>query len=116
VRSFWRYRLDMPRLARVVLPGVPHPVTQRGNRRQQTFFSDDYYEAYLALMAEWCPRRGVESSRNLGLECPGQSAYPGGSGLAAREVLKAGGSRVIKYGVPRLGEGLKACMAKHTAA
>ena len=50
----------MPRLARVVVPGVPHHVTQRGNRRQQTFFCDDDYEAYLALMAEWCPRRGVE--------------------------------------------------------
>ena len=50
----------MPRLARVVVPGVPHHITQRGNRRQQTFFCDEDYEAYLALMAEWCPRRGVE--------------------------------------------------------
>ena len=58
--SLWRYGFDMPRLARVVVPGVPHHVTQRGNRRQQTFFCDDDYEAYLALMAEWCPRRGVE--------------------------------------------------------
>jgi len=56
--SGWRYGLDMPRLARVVVPGVPHHVTQRGNRRQQTFFCDDDYEAYLALMAEWRGRRG----------------------------------------------------------
>ena len=34
VGSLWRYRFDMPRLARVVVPGVPHHVTQRGNRRQ----------------------------------------------------------------------------------
>src|SRR5271157_2853869 len=26
----------MPRLARVVVPGLPHHITQRGNRRQQT--------------------------------------------------------------------------------
>jgi hypothetical protein len=31
----------MARLARVVAPGVPHHVTQRGNRRQRTFFTDE---------------------------------------------------------------------------
>ncbi|NQU60524.1 MAG: transposase [Rhodospirillales bacterium] len=50
----------MARLARVVVPGVPHHVTQRGNRRQQTFFSDEDYRAYKGLMAEWCGRSGVE--------------------------------------------------------
>ena len=30
----------MARLARVVVPGLPHHVTQRGNGRQQTFFGD----------------------------------------------------------------------------
>ena len=44
----------MARIARVVVPGIPHNVTQRGNRRQQVFFSDDYYKLYLELMAEWC--------------------------------------------------------------
>jgi len=28
----------MGRIARVVAPGMPHYVTQRGNRREQTFF------------------------------------------------------------------------------
>ncbi|MFC1601638.1 transposase [Candidatus Sumerlaeota bacterium] len=49
----------MARIARVVAPGLPHHITQRGNRRQPTFFSDDDYEAYLALMAEWCRTRCV---------------------------------------------------------
>ena len=49
----------MARLARVVIPGMPHHVTQRGNRRQQTFFHDEDYEAYLKLMAEWCREEGV---------------------------------------------------------
>ena len=44
----------MARIARVVAPGCPHHITQRGNRRQQTFFCDDDYLAYLDLMAEWC--------------------------------------------------------------
>ena len=50
----------MARLARVVVPGYPHHVTQRGNRRQQTFFCEEDYTAYLELMAEWCKVRGVQ--------------------------------------------------------
>mgnify|MGYP006296894385 CR=1 FL=1 len=50
----------MPRLARAVAAGYPHHITQRGNRRQQTFFCDEDYEEYLTLMAEWCGRWQVE--------------------------------------------------------
>ena len=50
----------MARLARLVVPGMPHHVTQRGNRRQQTFFNDGDYAAYLELMAQWCRERSVE--------------------------------------------------------
>jgi putative transposase len=47
-------------LARAVAPGLPHHVTQRGNRRQQTFFTTADYRLYRELMAEWCGRLGVE--------------------------------------------------------
>ena len=50
----------MARLARVVIPGVPHHLTQRGNRRQKVFFGEDDYQAYLELLREWCGERGVE--------------------------------------------------------
>jgi len=30
----------MARLSRIVIPGVPHHATQRGNRRQPIFFSE----------------------------------------------------------------------------
>jgi REP element-mobilizing transposase RayT len=30
----------MARLARIVIPGLPHHVTQRGNRRKAIFFED----------------------------------------------------------------------------
>jgi putative transposase len=50
----------MARIARVVAPGIPHHITQRGNRRQATFFNDDDYRTYIQLMAEWCLRCGVE--------------------------------------------------------
>ena len=50
----------MARMARVVAPGIPHHITQRGNRRMETFFSDADYREYLYLMAEWCNRCKVE--------------------------------------------------------
>lgn len=50
----------MARLSRIVVPGYPHHVTQRGNRRQETFFCDDDYREYIHLMSEWCRRNGVE--------------------------------------------------------
>lgn len=37
----------MVRLATVVVAGVAHHVTQRGNRRQETFFQEEDYLAYL---------------------------------------------------------------------
>lgn len=49
----------MPRIARIIAPGIPHHVTQRGNRRMETFFQDEDYQAYLALMSEWCLKCNV---------------------------------------------------------
>ncbi len=44
----------MARLARVVIPGLAHHVTQRGNGRQKVFFSDEDYALYLRLITESC--------------------------------------------------------------
>jgi putative transposase len=44
----------------LVIPGLPHHVTQRGNRRQRAFFGEGDYAAYVELMAAWCKQRGVE--------------------------------------------------------
>jgi len=44
----------------VVAPGVPHHVTQRGNRRHKHFFAKRTYKAYLHLMAGWCSRWKAE--------------------------------------------------------
>lgn len=49
----------MARLARFVIPGIPHHVTQRGNGRQQTFFSDADYAAYRMLLSKHCAAHGV---------------------------------------------------------
>ena len=50
----------MPRLARVVVPGLPHHVTQRGNRRQRTFFRDGDDREYLAILARWGKPFGID--------------------------------------------------------
>lgn len=42
----------MARLARVVAPGFPHHIIQRGNRRQRVFFNDDDRLVYLELLEE----------------------------------------------------------------
>ena len=47
-------------MARIVVPDVPHHVTQRGNRRQPVFFSSADCQAYLRLMATWCAEQQVE--------------------------------------------------------
>jgi putative transposase len=46
----------MARIARIVVPRLPHHVTQRGNRHQETFFGDADYAEYIGLMAAACVR------------------------------------------------------------
>jgi putative transposase len=49
----------MPRSARIVIPGLPHHVTQRGNRRQKVFFCDEDYRSYLKFMVNSLEAFGV---------------------------------------------------------
>ena len=50
----------MARIARVVVPNLPHHVTQRGHRRQKTFFEKSDYQLYLDLLAAGCVRARAE--------------------------------------------------------
>ncbi len=49
----------MPRVARIVIPGLPHHVTQRGNNRGDVFFVAEDRWVYLGLLAEQAVRYGV---------------------------------------------------------
>ena len=49
----------MARMARVVVPGMPHHVVQRGVRSMRLFFSVADREAYLAVLAEEAEARGL---------------------------------------------------------
>ena len=44
----------MGRLKRLLLPNIYHHITQRGNRRQQTFFNPTDYESYINLLRQNC--------------------------------------------------------------
>lgn len=50
----------MARLPRLVVPGIPHHVTQRGNGRGKTFFEDGDYALYLDLFAQAAARAQAE--------------------------------------------------------
>jgi putative transposase len=49
----------MARFARVVVPGCPHHLIQRGNRRQRVFFSDEDKGFYLNLLGRQAERCGL---------------------------------------------------------
>jgi len=50
----------MARIARIVVAGIPHHVTARGNRREPIFFEDGDQDLYCDLLAEQCRKAGVE--------------------------------------------------------
>lgn len=50
----------MPRQARVVFPNIPHHIIQRGNRREDVFFSDSDRKQYLEWLKEYCKEQKVE--------------------------------------------------------
>ena len=50
----------MARTPRVVLPGYPHHVIQRGHNRMPVFAGDDDYRFYLNTLAEWKSRLGCK--------------------------------------------------------
>ena len=50
----------MTRLARMVVSGLPHHVTQRGNRREAIFFEDGDQEIYRDLLGEQARKADVE--------------------------------------------------------
>ena len=50
----------MARIARIVVPNIPHHITQRGNRNQRVFFSDQDRRFYLSLLQTFSEFHGVD--------------------------------------------------------
>jgi len=49
----------MGRIGRIVVPGLPHHVTQRGNKNAPVFAADGDREVYLAMLRKSAARRGM---------------------------------------------------------
>ena len=50
----------MPRKARVLVPGCPHHIVQRGHNRQAVFLADEDYLFYLENLKEWKEKLGIK--------------------------------------------------------
>lgn len=53
------YTNVMTRLARVVVPGIPHHVTQRGNRGADVFETDEDRRTYLSFLRKYSAKHGL---------------------------------------------------------
>lgn len=87
----------MPRRARLLLPGVPLHVIQRGNNRQACFFADEDYRFYLEWLAHYAKQAGcrihayVLMTNHVHLLC--SAARRDGVGA----LMKALGQRYVQY-------------------
>ena len=50
----------MPSLSRTVFAGLPHHITQRGNRREDIFLTDEDRAVYLSWLKEYAEVHDVE--------------------------------------------------------
>jgi len=87
----------MPRRPRVVLPGVPLHLIQRGNNRQACFSADDDYQFYLEWLRTYARNTGcaihayVLMTNHVHLLL--SSAAAGGAG----DMMKRLGQRYVQY-------------------
>jgi putative transposase len=50
----------MPRIARIIAPGYPHHITQRGNNHTTVFFDDEDRQTYLKLLAFYAHKHALQ--------------------------------------------------------
>lgn len=50
----------MPRIARIIAPGYPHLITQRGNNSATVFFDDEDRQTYLKLLGGYTQKHHVQ--------------------------------------------------------
>lgn len=50
----------MSRIARIIAPGYPHHITQRGNNRTTVFFDDEDRQTYLKLLVSYADKYSLQ--------------------------------------------------------
>ena len=87
----------MPRRARLILPGVPLHIIQRGNNRQACFFADEDYRFYLEWLAEYATKTGCQIHAYVLMTNHVHLLLSGSSSSSAGDLMKALGQRYVQY-------------------
>lgn len=87
----------MPRRPRVILPGVPMHVIQRGNNRQVCFCSDDDYRFYLDWLGEYAAKTGCSVHAYVLMTNHVHLLLSSDSASGAGELMKSLGQRYVQY-------------------
>jgi hypothetical protein len=93
----------MARLPRIVIPQVPHHVTQRGNRRLPVFFGDDDRRLYLQLLAA-ASRAAKPRPRRSSNACAPVARSPGRSGSQSTEFRGQYTESIASFELSRTGK------------
>lgn len=87
----------MPRRPRLILPGVPLHIIQRGNNRQACFFADEDYRFYLEWLAEYATKTGCQIYAYVLMTNHVHLLLSGATSSSAGDLMKALGQRYVQY-------------------
>lgn len=87
----------MPRRPRLVLPGVPLHLIQRGNNRQACFFADEDYRCYLEWLAAYAQQTGCRVHAYALMTNHVHLLVSGAESGATGALMKALGQRYVQY-------------------
>ncbi|MDE1545069.1 transposase [Dechloromonas agitata] len=87
----------MPRRPRVILPGIPMHVIQRGNNRQVCFCSDEDYRFYLDWLGEYAAKAGCSVHAYILMTNHVHLLVSSDSASGVGDLMKALGQRYVQH-------------------
>lgn len=87
----------MPRRPRLIYPGVPLHIIQRGNNRQACFFSDDDYHCYLDWLRQYAGENDCSIHAYVLMTNHVHLLMTPGTAEAAGALMKQLGQRYVQY-------------------
>jgi putative transposase len=89
--------IDMPRRPRLIYPGVPLHLIQRGNNRQACFFAEDDYRLYLDWLREYAQENDCLIHAYVLMTNHVHLLMTPGTSEAAGRMMKRLGQRYVQY-------------------
>ena len=87
----------MPRRARVILPGTPLHLIQRGNNRCACFFDDQDYQFYLEWLGEYAKQTGCSVHAYVLMTNHVHLLVSGRTNRSVGDLMKRLGQRYVQY-------------------